>query len=370
MGALLQDIDDFESEQGLDTQQKASINQMSKECREVLTELENVLDSYQELDHEEKNLGQKTRRVWKRLRWDQSKIMNFRKRIDLYMIMFNNVVTRLNGSVILAVKDGVDRLCQHHANEENQKILDWLTPTDYTTQQSDILRRREEGTGQWLLERAEFISWSSTKQQTLFCLGIPGAGKTTLVSIIIDHLEQKFRADPGVGIAYIYCNFQSSSNSNIPDLLASLIKQLIQRQSELPKAVIDMYKNHGKKNTRPRTDELSSCLRSVTADLSTAFIVVDALDECGTNDGMHGKLLRQIFVLQADCNINFLATSRHIPEIMAEFDRKTWLEVRADPRDVETYLRSQLSTFPSFLLRSQDLINEINNKITESVDGM
>lgn len=350
-----------------------------------------MLDKYQELDHDEKNLGKKTRRVWKRLQWDQSKIMDLRKRTDSHVNWFSNVIARLNGyhncplhtfdfqrrhslilnsSVILAVKDGVDRLCQYQGDEEKQKILDWLTPTDYTAQQNDILRLREEGTGKWLLEKAEFKSWSSTKQQTLFCLGIPGAGKTTLVSIIIDHLEQKFRAEPDVGIAYIYCNFQSSSESNIQAFLAILIKQLVQRQSELPVAVVDMYKNHGKKNTRPRTDELSSCLRSVTAGLSTAFIIADALDECRTANGLRGNFLRQIFALQADCNINFLATSRHIPEIMAEFNRKTWLEIRADPRDVEAYLRSHLSTFPSFFLRNQDLMNEIVIKITKSVDGM
>ncbi|PCG99584.1 Hypothetical protein PENO1_002190 [Penicillium occitanis (nom. inval.)] len=370
LGVVLQDIDDFESEEGLNPQQQASIGQISQACHSVLTDLEQMLNKYQELDHEMDTLGKKTRRVWKRLQWDESKINDFRKRIDSYMILFSNVIARLNGNVILAMKDGVDRLCQHQEDEEIQAILEWLTPIDYTAQQNDILGQREEGTGQWLLERDEFKSWASTKQQTLFCLGIPGAGKTTLASIIIDHLEQKFHADPDVGIAYIYCNFQSTPDLNIQDLLASLVKQLIQRQSVLPKAVVDMYRNHGKKNTRPRTDELASCLRSVASDLSTAFIVVDALDECATDYGLREKLLQGIFTLQAQCNINFLATSRHLPEIMVEFDRQTWLEIRADPSDVKAYLRSQLSTFPSFLLQNQDLINEIITTITESVDGM
>jgi Cdc6-like AAA superfamily ATPase len=268
------------------------------------------------------------------------------------------------------MKDSVDRLCQHQADKESQAILDWLTPIDYTAQQSGILRQREEGTGQWLLERDEFKSWSSSKQQTLFCLGIPGAGKTTLASIITNHLEQKFCTEPDVGIAYIYCNFKSTPDLNVQDLLASLIKQLVPRQSVLPKAVIDIYENHREENTRPRTDELTSCLRSLAAELSTAYIIVDALDECGTDNGLRERLLRGIFTLQADCNVNFLATSRHIPEIMAEFDRKTWLEIRADPKDVETYLRSHLSTFPSFLLQNQDLVNEVITTITDSVDGM
>ncbi|QGA16434.1 hypothetical protein EYB26_004101 [Talaromyces marneffei] len=369
LGVVLQDIDDIESEEGLNPRQKASISQISQACHEVFRELEDMLDEYQELGHDKGTLGKKTRRVWKRLQWDQSKINDFRKRIDSYMILFSNVIATLNGNVILAVKEGVDRLCQQQADKQKQVILEWLTATDYTARQNDNLSQRAEGTGQWVLKRDEFKSWLSTMQQTLFCLGIPGAGKTTLASIIIDHLEQKFGAEFNVGIAYIYCNFQSASDSSIQDLLASLLKQLIQRRPELPKTVLDMYKNHRERNTRPRTDDLSSCLRSMAAELSTAFIIVDALDECG-DSGLCKELLHEIFTLQAECNISFLATSRHIPEIMAEFDRKTWLEIRAHTKDVKRYLRSHLSTFPSFLLQNQDLINEIITTITESVDGM
>lgn len=97
LGVVLQDIDDFESEEGLNPQQKASIGQISQACHSVLTDLEQMLNKYQELDHEMDTLGKKTRRVWKRLQWDQSKISDFRKRIDSYMILFSNVIARLNG---------------------------------------------------------------------------------------------------------------------------------------------------------------------------------------------------------------------------------------------------------------------------------
>ena len=35
---------------------------------------------------------------------------------------------------------------QHHA------IMEWLSPTDFTAQQHDIITRRQEGTGQWFLD--------------------------------------------------------------------------------------------------------------------------------------------------------------------------------------------------------------------------
>jgi hypothetical protein len=104
----------------------------------------------------------------------------------------------------LATKDGVERL---HARQdmrerhvEEHAILDWLTPIDYAPQQSDFLSRREVGTGQWLLDSAEFQDWLGTEKKTakktLFCPGIPGAGKTILTAVVIDDLMTRFANNP------------------------------------------------------------------------------------------------------------------------------------------------------------------------------
>jgi hypothetical protein len=47
------------------------------------------------------------------------------------------------------------------SGREHQAILDWLTPIDYSAQQSDIISRRQEGTGEWLLYSREFTSGSA-----------------------------------------------------------------------------------------------------------------------------------------------------------------------------------------------------------------
>jgi hypothetical protein len=111
--------------------------------------------------------------------------------------------------------------------KEDLEILNWLTPIDYGPQHSDFLKRRQLGTGQWLLATAEYQTWQNTDKQTLFCPGIPGAGKTILTSIVVDDLMTRFQNDLTIGIAYIYCNFRRKDEQKINDLLASLLKQLL-----------------------------------------------------------------------------------------------------------------------------------------------
>jgi hypothetical protein len=69
--------------------------------------------------------------------------------------------------------------------QRHTAIIEWLSPTDFPSQQHDINSRRQTGTGQWFLETTEFKKWLDGSDKTLFCPGIPGAGKTMMAAIAI-----------------------------------------------------------------------------------------------------------------------------------------------------------------------------------------
>jgi hypothetical protein len=62
--------------------------------------------------------------------------------------------------ISLAIRGSVDESNWRQENQEQQHerqtILQWLTPIDFVSQQHDFITRRQEGTGQWLLDSAEF----------------------------------------------------------------------------------------------------------------------------------------------------------------------------------------------------------------------
>ena len=209
-----------------------------------------------------------------------------------------------------------------------------------------------------------------TDKQTLFCPGIPGAGKTILTSIIVEELTTRFSNNPTIGVAYIYCNFRRQEEQKIDDLLAGLLKQLAESQWPLPDAVTELYNRHTKKRTRPSLDEICRSLEAVTALFTRVFIIVDALDECQASHGCRKRLLSEIFGLQTKTGANLFMTSRFIPEITEEFTKALWLEIRATSQDVRRYLDSHMSQLPGCVLRSLDLQDEIKTSIIKAVDGM
>ena len=76
-------------------------------------------------------------------------------------------------------------------DQRHRLITDRISTTDFLLQQSDFIARREEGTGQWFLESSIFTTWLQKPKSSLFCPGIPGAGKTILAAIMIDRLLKK-----------------------------------------------------------------------------------------------------------------------------------------------------------------------------------
>ncbi|KAF3082326.1 hypothetical protein TWF103_003363 [Orbilia oligospora] len=254
--------------------------------------------------------------------------------------------------------------------KEDLEILNWLTPIDYDDQQTDYFNKRQQGTGQWLLDSTEYQSWLRTGKQILFCPGIPGAGKTILTSTVVDDLTARFSDSSKIAIVYIYCNFRRKDEQDAQSLLASILKQLARGRPSLPRIVKELHKHHNTKQrrTRPSIDKLVIALESVSKEYERVFIIVDALDECQLSNYCRQTFLPALFQLHTKCDANIFATSRFIPEITEEFENSTKLEIFAHEEDVRNYLDAQISNSGKQLLINNR--EEVKTRITTVVSGM
>lgn len=98
------------------------------------------------------------------------------------------------------------------------------------------------------------MKWIDGVEPTLFCPGIPGAGKTFLTSIVVHDLHEKFDGNPEVVVACLYLNYKRHAEQTIENLLASLLKQLVQGRPELFSDLESLYTSHNERRTRPSVD--------------------------------------------------------------------------------------------------------------------
>lgn len=207
-----------------------------------------------------------------------------------------------------------------------------------------------------------------TDKQTLFCSGIPGAGKTMLTSIVVEKLTECANRVETIGIAYVYCMFQRQNEQKADDLLASVLKQLTRDRFPLSETVKSLYSSYKDGQLRPSFDQLSSTLQSVIDLYSKVYIVIDALDEC--SDTCRGNLLPEIFKVQTQTGANFFITSRDISAIVKEFEGCASLSIHAHESDVIKYIDGHIPALQPCVQNNYDLQAIIKSKISRSVGGM
>ncbi|KAI9879865.1 MAG: hypothetical protein M1830_006717 [Pleopsidium flavum] len=252
-------------------------------------------------------------------------------------------------------------------DEKRSAVLQWLSPIQFGAKQSDLSNQRQEGTGNWLLRSDEFVKWLNGTSRTLWCPGMPGAGKTILASRVIDYIEQTVKK-LGIGIAYLYCNYKEHNQTGI-NLVASLLQQLLRHQPDMPVEITELYDHHSARNTRPAFAAYSKALLSQVPYFSDVFLVVDALDEC--SDDARNNLLDVILNLPS--NTHLLATSRKIAIVERRFQEAARLDIEAKDEDVRTYLEAWLDgpdICASLVRNDRTLRDTLLNTITQRINGM
>ncbi|KFY31446.1 hypothetical protein V493_01097 [Pseudogymnoascus sp. VKM F-4281 (FW-2241)] len=263
----------------------------------------------------------------------------------------------------------VESLQESQDSQQYRVVTDWLSSTDFPAQQSDFIGRRQEGTGLWFVISPEFTNWLQGTKLNLFCPGIPGAGKTMIAAIAVDHIWKAFQGD-NVGVAYIYCNYKGQETQSTTDLLAAILKQLVQERPLYGEPVATLHKSHADRRTRPSLDEIRTALNSVINNYSKAYIIIDALDECTDSYGTRRELVSILRNLQAKTDTSLMVTSRFNARIEQSFQGFPMLEIRATDADVKRFVEAQMHRLPMFVQRNPELQTEIQDGIALAVDGM
>ncbi|KAH6903931.1 hypothetical protein BKA70DRAFT_1154855 [Coprinopsis sp. MPI-PUGE-AT-0042] len=244
------------------------------------------------------------------------------------------------------------------------QILRSLSLPNFRDIQLDTLSKATEGTCLWFARGDMFLFWI-TKGKILWGIGIPGAGKTVLASILIRDLERREETSGGVlCLAYVYLRY--SESLVIRDILESLVKQVVERHLDLVPIVEGLYTKHNQEGTKPSQGDLMSALAKFIQHGKSLYFVLDALDEMRVED--RPVLLK----LLASLDAKLLITSRPLEILQRQYPQAQMFRIAASSSDLDLHIKDFLQRSPEVmeLLEGTDIEEQIVKAVHRKSGGM
>ncbi|CCX34027.1 Similar to Ankyrin repeat domain-containing protein 50; acc. no. Q9ULJ7 [Pyronema omphalodes CBS 100304] len=162
-----------------------------------------------------------------------------------------------------------------------ESLLQWISPLEPQTRHQDVRSKRLPNTGNWFLDSETFRKWRDNSEEVniFVCYGIPGAGKTIISSLVIDHLSSSF-ANKNVFIAVVYCDYRDQKQQTAVNMMGGLLKQAITASNQGSRDVVQNLLQKKKGRVKIELNDVVHALSRLLHDFDKTYICIDALDEC------------------------------------------------------------------------------------------
>ncbi|RFU25926.1 hypothetical protein B7463_g10412, partial [Scytalidium lignicola] len=317
--------------------------------------------------------------VWPLKEGDMRKTLSSLERLkSTIQLALSTDQTALSLALRHDVKDLTDIFHIHNADQERQRIYQWLKAPDVFAKHSMSWKKRQPETGNWLLTNKRYEHWLYSSSSFLWLYGIPGSGKTVLCSTIIEHIVRHRLQIPRSALAYFYFDFNDSGKRDISSLVRSLITQLSAQYNTMPPPLLLLYDQHKNgvktaKDAKSVNDEaLKATFRDLVAMFQNVYVVLDALDESSNCE----ELLHFIEAVRKWelPQLHLLTSSRQQVEIEESmekmFSNKICLQDSEIRQDIRIYISDKLGTDKTLLKLPAHMRNEIRRKMVAGEGGM
>ncbi|KAJ7117088.1 hypothetical protein C8R44DRAFT_674381 [Mycena epipterygia] len=301
---------------------------------------------------------------------DLDQVERFKSLLNTWLTVDIWYVGQQHGGILKSLEKSAERAAQeqrqHFDDAKRDKILEWMSPLNSFQRQADVFSKWQPGTGGWLLASPEFRDWELASRKTLWCRGMPGAGKTVLASLVVNHFEVRSLKED-IGLACFYLNYKEVESQTPQNLLGSLWRQLVLGKP-IPAVVHALYERHRERHTRLPLDEVLKTLILAVAQYPKVYFIIDAVDEYPEEQRI--VLLKSL----GEIGVNVMLTSRpHIDPDSAGLPDLQLVEIHATENDMQQYIATQISKSTRLSKHIQtrpELSDEIRSKILNNVNGM
>ncbi|KAL8683543.1 MAG: hypothetical protein Q9186_000455 [Xanthomendoza sp. 1 TL-2023] len=250
---------------------------------------------------------------------------------------------------------------------ERREILSWLSTVRYREHHKTAIASVMPGSGKWLQRKAEFVNWkTSSSSSILWIHGIPGSGKSKLLSTLIqDLLELKSQQIASSALAYFYCarDAAETQRADPGEIMRAVLKQFSCFDASQPihAAVLGEFEKRQKDADEDGSDPSKLSLRECKdlileiADQLPIVFLIDALDEC---DPLKRHELLQALkdIVQKSSNVvKVIVSSRDDADIVCRLNNVPNVFIKSEDNgdDVNRFIELELDS----AINEQRLLN-------------
>ncbi|MCJ1463035.1 hypothetical protein MMC07_001639 [Pseudocyphellaria aurata] len=281
-----------------------------------------------------------------------------------------------------------DEAEQRRHRKMAREVLGWLSAAEDI--QDEYLHKladeRQPETCNWILSDDDMYSWieDESGDPILWLTGIPGAGKSFLSSLIIQHIQSKDRIQriqskdqiqhiqskdrKDRKVLYYFCG-QSSDKDNCGLVLRTLANQLVRLNMDLAPLIHQAYLQKGSSLS---SYAMKRMLKDVLSTVKSTYIVLDGVDEYDYI--VQKDVLRSLMELQkhAGENCKILVSSRETPVINKAITAKRHLRLgEKTAEDLSLYIEGKVETIKeSFPELDPGLLRRVEQRLKDKAGRM
>ena len=213
------------------------------------------------------------------------------------------------------------------------------------------------------------MDWLELRHRCLWIHGIPGAGKTVLISNLFEQTRRTCEESPmrKCACVYYYCYYGHKQDETLP-FLRWLLNILCRQADRIPEDILKMYRFGG----QPELLGVMKAVEDILINFERVFVFIDAIDESQSRKNIL-RVLRDFMIEPRFKKIQLLASSREyadIEQIMGTISTPVSMAHPSVEDDIRICLRSMLQSNSKFSHWSSDLLSEVEDTVSKGAKGM
>ncbi len=264
---------------------------------------------------------------------------------------------------------------QHHA-----ELMAWVCPYngDPFENYQAALEHRQPDTGGWLMESESFKAWSQHEHGIFWLRGLPGSGKTVLVSTVVEYVRHSLSSkDKGIALAYFYIDYRDPAKQDLDACLGILVRQLLDHNPhgmEQLKRLREQKQRSFSRNLT--TSEYIGFIIDLACLQTKVYVVIDALDEAPDPEAYITALSQLSDRESSGTPIAVLVSSRNnanLENMLMPIVADHFFVSNENNNDAQLFIAAEVNkrfTYGKLKVPGVELIDLIISEIVARADGL